>query len=109
MPNLSSVNATLQYYVFAILCFCHQIITSLIAFTRSSVIYIILYFPDNCPIIQPTLNNARVVSSGSTVGSVAIAECNEGSEMIGSQVRYCLHDARWSGNPPSCIGMNVVL
>ncbi|XP_053391178.1 CUB and sushi domain-containing protein 3-like [Mercenaria mercenaria] len=60
----------------------------------------------SCPIIDcglaGNLTNGEV-SDGSTVyGSVKTFSCDNGYEMLGSNMSKCLENGSWSDNPPTC-------
>jgi len=56
---------------------------------------------DSCLSLRNPVN-VRTITYGTEVGSLSIAECDEVSQLTGSQVRQCLPDLKWSGSQPSC-------
>ena len=57
-----------------------------------------------CPSL-PDPPNGIVSVTGFSVGGVATYICNEGFELVGSEVRMCQGDGEWSGEEPQCGGM----
>jgi len=45
---------------------------------------------------------ARVSYTGQEEGDLALYSCDEGSDLVGSRVRECVGDGKWSGYSPTC-------
>ncbi|CAH1248686.1 CSMD3 [Branchiostoma lanceolatum] len=56
--------------------------------------------PINCSNLTPPLNGA--IDGGNKLGDAAVYSCEEGYEMQGSAVRYCMPDQTWSGEETTC-------
>ena len=66
-----------------------------------------LPLPSQPPVVDcmvlPDPDNGEVdLSNGTTFGSIAVYNCNEGLILLGSDTRVCQADGVWSGDPPTC-------
>ena len=57
----------------------------------------------DCGVLQPPLNG-QVMVFGTTLGSQALYNCDEGYILLGSTSRVCESNGRWSGDEPECSG-----
>ena len=46
--------------------------------------------------------NGNVGAASTTFGSLAVYSCNDGYELVGSNMRECQANGTWSGVTPSC-------
>ena len=53
--------------------------------------------------------NGDVTLSGTTFGSEATYECDEGFELVGEATRVCEATGEWSGDEPVCDGKTLVV
>ncbi len=56
---------------------------------------------DTCPVLSSPANG-QVSFTTVTVGSVARYTCQPGFQLIGTAVRVCREDEKWSGSEPIC-------
>ena len=57
---------------------------------------------------MPTITNGSLIIKGNQLGSVVTFICNSDFTLIGSTSRQCLHNNKWSGLKPKCMGEIVL-
>lgn len=57
----------------------------------------------DCGVLEPPLNG-KVMLMGTTVGSLALYNCDLGHILLGSAMRKCDANGEWSGSEPVCGG-----
>jgi len=64
-----------------------------------------IYLSDlNCPPLEePDNGTIACTRSGFVVGSICIVGCDDGFELIGSNIRTCLANQTWSGTEATCV------
>lgn len=50
----------------------------------------------------PNPANGRVILGTTTVGSIAVYECNRGFGLLGTSTRTCQANGQWSDQAPTC-------
>ena len=61
------------------------------------------YFLDliHCPRLAPPING-HVVGLNKGSDDVMIVACNQGTQMIGPEIRVCQRNVTWTGGPTYC-------
>jgi len=55
------------------------------------------------PLEEPDNGTTACTRSGFVVGDVCIVGCDDGFELIGSNIRTCLGNQTWSGTEATCV------
>ena len=62
--------------------------------------------PPSCSAVDcgslPNPANGQVILTTTTVGSIAIYDCNEGFGLLGTSTRTCQPNGNWSDEAPTC-------
>ena len=67
-----------------------------------------LWFCLGCPILQaPKYGSISAVLNNPKSGDVVAFTCNDGYNLLGSDVRTCLETAEWTGKAVSCQGIII--
>ena len=73
--------------------------------TSDILFFLFLFLDVDCGRVQPLLRGEVQYSNGSThLGSIAMYTCNAGFRMIGTRIRYCTENGKWSDGAPKCEG-----
>ena len=70
--------------------------------------FLMLTVVDCGPLTTPT-NGTVDLSGGTVYQSIAYYSCNIRHKLSGAATRICQADGTWSGNPPTCDGMHMVI
>ena len=56
----------------------------------------------DCGGLEPPDNGTIELREGTLFGSIAVYDCDDGFEVVGSIVRVCLETGEWSDEAPVC-------
>ena len=63
----------------------------------------------NCGGLTNPANGQVSHTAGTTFGQTATYSCNTGYNLVGGSTRTCQATGVWSGNAPTCQGMNLLM
>ena len=63
----------------------------------------------NCGPLTNPINGRFSHTAGTTFGKTATYSCNTGYRLVGDTIRICQATRVWSGSPPTCQGMSLLL
>ncbi len=67
-----------------------------------------LFIAMMCPNLENPLNGGVTFSDGTSFGSVATYNCDDGFVISGNERRSCLSGGIWSGSDPKCIRKPII-